>query len=92
LSISQLVHSFNMRSERSVFVAGIFKNKFLVLSFVIGVILQVCVCAVPGAARVFGIEALGYIEWCIVAGLSCVPLIVCELQKAVNRVVEKYLT
>ncbi len=34
LSISQLVHAFNMRSEHSVFRAGLFKNPYLVLSLI----------------------------------------------------------
>ncbi len=40
LSISQLVHAFNMRSEHSVFKAGIFKNPYLVLSLISGLILR----------------------------------------------------
>ena len=85
LSISQLVHAFNMRSEKSVFKAGIFKNKYLVLSFIIGVILQLTAVSVPWIALVFKVEPLGWIEWIVVFVLSAVPLVVCELQKAIFK-------
>ncbi|MDD6484744.1 MAG: calcium-translocating P-type ATPase, PMCA-type [Clostridiales bacterium] len=81
LSISQLVHSFNMRSEKSVIRAGLFKNKYLVLSFIAGLILQVSVISVPAAASLFGVARLDFIQWCIVAGLSLMPLVLVELQK-----------
>ena len=53
LSISQLVHAFNMRSEHSVFKAGIFKNPYLVLSLISGLILEVSVISVPYLANIF---------------------------------------
>lgn len=84
LSISQLVHVFNMRSEHSVFKAGIFKNKYLVISFIAGVILQALAVSVPYIAALFKVSPLSITEWVIVAVLSSVPLGVCELQKLVN--------
>ena len=85
LSISQLVHAFNMRSEKSVIKAGIFKNKYLVLSFILGVILQVIAVSVPQIAAVFKIEPLGIVEWLVVFVLSAVPLAVCEMQKLIFK-------
>jgi Ca2+-transporting ATPase len=84
LSISQLVHAFNMRSTHSVIKAGLFKNPYLVLSLAAGVILEVLVISIPQLASVFGVCALSAPCWIIVALLSIMPLITIELQKFVS--------
>lgn len=84
LSISQLVHAFNMRSEGSVIKAGIFKNRYLVISFILGVVLQLGAVSLPAAAALFSVEPIGFGEGVIIMLLSFVPLLVCELQKIVS--------
>lgn len=81
LSISQLVHAFNMRSEHSVIKAGLFKNKYLILSFIIGLIFEVCVIQIPVIAQIFGVVPLNCLQWIIISILSVMPLILVELQK-----------
>ena len=85
LSISQLVHSFNMRSEGSVFKAGIFKNKYLVLSLFAGLILEVGVISVPILSGIFGVVPLNTLQWGIVALLSAAPLAIVECQKCFRK-------
>lgn len=85
LSISQLVHAFNMRSEGSVIKAGIFKNKYLVLSFIVGLILEVGVISIPYVSRIFDVIPLTAQQWCVTAALSLAPLIIVELQKLIRR-------
>lgn len=87
LSISQLVHAFNMRSEHSVFKAGIFKNPYLVLSLISGLILEVSVISVPYLANIFGVVPLNAMGWIVVTVLSIMPLIIVELQKFVSSFV-----
>ena len=41
LGLTEMVHSFNIRSEESIFKAGLFKNKYLCLAFLAGLIMQV---------------------------------------------------
>lgn len=41
LGLIEMMHSFNIRSEESIFKCGIFKNKYLCLAFILGVIMQV---------------------------------------------------
>ena len=53
LSFSQVVHTFNMRSSQSVFRAGIFRNKKLVLAAIACVALQLSVIVIPPLAQVF---------------------------------------
>ena len=83
LSFSQLLHAFNMRSNESVLGRKFFKNKLLVISFVIGVVLQlVVVCSLSG---IFGTVMLNFSQWQLVAVLSVMPLVVVELQKRLNK-------
>lgn len=84
LSMSQLVHAFNMRSQHSVFSAGIFKNKYLVLALAAGVILQTSVVSIPFLAKIFKTTALSAIQWILVAVLSIAPLAIVELQKFIS--------
>lgn len=85
LSMSQLVHSFNMRSEKSVFKAGIFKNKYLVYSALAGIILQIAVVTVPPLSGIFNTSPLSLIEWIAVFGLSVMPLVLVEAEKMFYR-------
>ena len=87
LSISQLIHAFNMRSNGSVIRAGLFKNPYLVLSLIAGLILEVSVISVPGLARIFGAQPLSALQWIIVAALSVMPLVIVETQKFVSSAV-----
>ncbi len=89
LSISQLVHAFNMRSDTSVIKAGIFKNPFLVLSLIVGLALEAVVISVPSLAPVFGAVPLNALQWIIVGVLSVMPLVIVETQKFVSAAFSK---
>lgn len=89
LSISQLIHAFNMRCEHSVIKAGLFKNHYLVLSLIVGLILEVSVISVPQLAVIFGVVPLSFAAWCVVAVLSIMPLIIVELQKFTTGLIWK---
>ncbi len=84
LASSQLVHSFNLRSKHSV-LKEIFKNKTLVFSFVIGIILTVLLVNIPSTAMLFGVSKLSASAWLTVCGFSLVPLIVVELAKFLEK-------
>ena len=84
LSLSELVHSFNMRSENSVIKAGLFKNRYLVLSLIAGVLLEVIVISSSATSKIFNVVPLNSIQWAIVAVLSVMPLVIVELQKLVT--------
>lgn len=84
LSISQLIHAFNMRSEYSVFKIGFFTNPYLVISLIIGTFLQVSVISIPHLANIFGVICLSPIGWIATLLLSVLPLIIVETQKFVT--------
>ena len=84
LSLSQLIHSFNIRSEGSVIGRAFFKNKLLVLSLVIGAAMQIgVVCFLP---ELFGAAVLSAEAWKTVAALSVLPLVLVEIQKNINAI------
>ena len=81
LSLSQLVHSFNLKSEHSLFKTGIFGNPKLIGAFVIGAVMQISVISVPALSSIFKTVPLTASQWIIVAVLSLVPLFVAETEK-----------
>lgn len=85
LSVSQLFHAFNMRSDKSVLNGRFFENKLLVFSLVVGILMQILVVSIPAFARVFKVCQLSVFGWLTVAILSVVPLVVVELQKATTK-------
>ena len=81
LSLCQLVHSFNIKSDVSLFKSNIFSNMKLVYSFILGVILQVSVISIPSLSIIFKTANLNFVQWLIVSLLSLSPLLVVELEK-----------
>jgi Ca2+-transporting ATPase len=89
LATSQLFYSLTMRSEtKSIFQVGIFKNKYLILSIIAGVVLQFGVITIPFLANAFKVHALPLNDWIIVFGLSLLPLIANEIIKIFMRMKE----
>jgi Ca2+-transporting ATPase len=84
LSLSQLFHAFNMRSNCSLSEIGVFSNRKLVYSFIICAFLQISVITVPPLAKVFQVVPLTLRQWAIVLLLSFAPIVVVELQKLIN--------
>lgn len=81
LSLSQLVHSFNMRSEHSVLKLGLLSNRKLVVACGFCAILMVSVVLFPPLSALFQTTALTALQWLIVAALSLCPLLVVEGEK-----------
>lgn len=84
LGILELVHSFNIKSEESIFKIGIFENKYLIGALVLGVILQVIVVVVSPLAHVFSLVPLTGIQWLYTILIAVAPIPIVEIQKAVN--------
>ncbi len=89
LSISQLIHAFNMRTEHSIFSISLFSNLYLVGAFLIGVLLQTGVIMIPVLSTIFKVQCLNIVEWGIVALLAFIPIVVVELEKWKDRIFMK---
>ena len=85
LSMLELVHSFNIRSEESIFKTGIFGNKYLLGAFLLGTVLQVTAVLIEPIARIFDVVPLNNVQWLIVGIISTFPIIIMELQKKINE-------
>ena len=81
LGLIELVHSFNIKSERSLFKSGIFNNKYLLISFVVGLFLQVSVVVYTPIAKIFKITQLDINQWMIIVSFSLIPILFSEIQK-----------
>ena len=86
LAMLELVHSFNVKSEKSIFKTGLFENKYLIGSFILGTLLQVIVVVVPTFANIFGLVALNTTQWIYTLGISILPIIIVEAQKKLNDI------
>lgn len=90
LSISQLFHSFNLRADKkSIFKVGLFKNKWLVLSFIFGLTLQISIIYIPWIADKFHVHAINLFDWIIIFSLSILPVLIYELFKLFKNLVIK---
>ena len=81
LGLLELVHSFNIKSEQSIFKIGLFENKYLIGSFILGAIVQTIVVWVPALADVFKLVPLTQTQWFITIAISLLPIVIVELQK-----------
>ena len=80
----ELIHSFNIKNDKSIFETGIFENKYLVGSFILGIFVQTIVVVVPVFAEVFQVVPLTLTQWIITIVISIIPVPVMELQKMLN--------
>ncbi len=86
LAMSQIVQSFNMRSERSLFKIGAFSNKTLNLAALAAFALTALILFVPGVNAAFGLVYLPGYLYAIAVGLFFVPLLVMEISKALGLI------
>ena len=85
IGLLELVHSFNIKSEKSIFKVGIFENKFLIGSFILGVFVQTIVLFIPSLAEIFQLVQLNKTQWIITLAISILPIPIMELQKKVDE-------
>lgn len=88
LGLLELVHSFNVKSEESIFKDSIFENKFLIGSFILGALMQTIIVLIPSLANIFELKPLNNMQWFYTIGISLLPIPVIELQKKVNSMRE----
>ncbi|CDR30987.1 Calcium-transporting ATPase lmo0841 [Acholeplasma oculi] len=87
LSLSQLFHAFNVRSEKF----STFKlqpNKYLMIAFFGSLLLQLMTVTIPFVANnIFGVDSVlnwQVMDWVVVLGLSISPLVLVEIIKFVQ--------
>ena len=88
LSLSQVVQSFNMRSEHSLFKIGFFTNKKMNIACLISAALIALVLFTP-LSTAFQLISLDLNAYLIGLALSFVPLFVMEISKALGLIKPK---
>ncbi len=86
LSASQVLHAFNMRSDKSLFKTGPFGNSKLNLAALGSLLMVLLVLFVPGLNTVFGLVYLTKELYLIALGLILVPIVVMEFCKLVGLI------
>lgn len=89
LSFTQLFHSYNVKSDRSVICKQAFNNRFLNLAFVVGAIMQLAVIYIPGVNGVFQSVALSISQIGIAIGCALAIVIVMEIYKLAVKLINK---
>ncbi len=89
IGILELVHSLNVKSEKSIFKTGLFENKFLIGSFILGIFVQVIVVLIPQLAEIFKLVPLTGLQWGITLVISILPVPIMEIQKFFDRRIRK---
>ncbi len=86
LTFCQLFHAFDVRSEdQSIFKIGLLSNPAMNKAFVVGMVLQLIVLLVPPVMAIFDVVYLNTYEYLTVLGLSLVPVVISEIEKAVRK-------
>lgn len=82
LAMVQLFHAYNMKSDKSIFHKGIFHNRFLNFSFVLGMSLQMFILYVGHS--LFKLTPLSFLELSITIGLSASVILILEIVKKIK--------
>jgi len=86
LSISQLFHAFNCRSQmKSLFELGVFSNLKLVYAFLVSLTLQLSVVYVSFFQKIFKTQNLTAYDWALVLVLSSLSFWGMEIVKLLNK-------
>ena len=87
LTMSQLFHAFNVRSEdRSIFFQGILSNPAMNKAFLVGLALQLSVLLIPPLRSAFAVTAMDAAQWITVLALAMAPIPICEVGKVLCRI------
>lgn len=85
LSLSQVFHAFNMRSDKSLFKIGVFTNKRLNLALAVSAAVVALVLFVPFMTKIFGLVALPFSGYALIVALSLTPIPLMEIVKLFGK-------
>ncbi|MBQ9117802.1 MAG: cation-translocating P-type ATPase [Clostridia bacterium] len=89
LSLTETLHSFNVRSLQHSIFRMKKQNKYLWAAALGSLVLTALVVFVPPIAALFDFTMIGWIELLIVLGLSSTIIIFVELQKIIENAIDK---
>ena len=89
LSLSQVLQSFNMRSDKSIFAIGPFTNKKLNMAVLASLLLVLVLLFTP-VGIAFGIVKLSWQLYLIALGLILIPTVIMEASKLFGFIKSKH--
>ena len=89
LSFVELIHAFNIRSERSLFMSNVFSNPVLIFTVIGAIALNVAMCYIPPVAAAFDLVKLDIGQWGYVFACSLAVLPAGELYKLAVRIIRR---
>ena len=89
MSMAEIFHSLNMRSQRgSLFTMKTF-NKTLIFAALGSLLATTLVCEIPFLASAFGFEAVSFMEYAYAALLGVLVIPIVEIVKFIQRKMSK---
>lgn len=92
LSFLELFHSFNVRSDRTIFSKGTFRNRWLIGSFFLGTALTFGVLYIPFISSIFKLATLSGEQLGIALAFAISIILVMEVYKLVHKLWKKKST
>ncbi|MBQ7954234.1 MAG: calcium-translocating P-type ATPase, PMCA-type [Lachnospiraceae bacterium] len=89
MSMAEIFHSFNMRSQRGSIFRLRGQNKILVAAAILTLIATTLVCEVPVLANAFGFSSVTLAEYVISIGLGVLVIPIVEIVKLIQRKLAK---
>ncbi len=89
MSMCEIFHSFNLRSQRKSVFSLHTQNKILWLAMIGSLLLTTLIIEVPFLANAFGFTPIGLAEYGIAMGLAFLVIPVVELVKLIQRTIAK---
>ncbi len=89
LSMAEIFHSFNMRSQRQSLFSMKCQNKYLWGAAILSLVLTILVLYVPFLQRAFGFEHISVLEYGIALALAFLIIPMVEVVKAIQRGIAK---
>ncbi len=89
MSMCEIFHSFNLRSQRKSVFSLKTQNKVLWAAMLGSLLLTTLVIEVPFIANAFGFTTIGLVEYGIALGLGFLVIPIVEIVKAIQRAVAK---
>ena len=89
MSMAEIFHSFNMRSQRGSIFRLRGQNKVLVWAAILTLIATTLVCEVPVLAGAFGFASINFTEYIIAIALGVLVIPIVEIVKLVQRKLAK---
>ena len=85
LSVSQLLHAFNIKSNRSILNKSVFDNKYLWMALGVGLILQSSIMYIPFLSDIFNLVSLDFVHIMIALGLAAMVIVIVEISKLFTK-------